>query len=64
MMTMILIKVILPTLANPSPLPIIKEEKYTGISINTTKKWITGHNGNIRHRDQKGTRLLAHTYLS
>ena len=40
----------------------IKEEKYTGISINTAKKRITGHNGNIRHREQKGTRLSAHIW--
>ena len=52
----------LPTTANPSPLPIIKEETYTGLTINTAKKRITGHNGNIRHREQKGTRLSAHIW--
>ena len=52
----------LPSAANPSPLPIIKEEKYTGLSINTAKKRITGHNGNIKHREQKGTRLSAHIW--
>ena len=52
----------LPSAANPSPLPITKEEKYTGLSINTAKKRITGHNGNIKHREQKGTRLSAHIW--
>ena len=51
-----------PTAANPSPLPTTKEERYTGLTINTMKKRIGGHNSNIRHREQNGTRLSAHIW--
>ena len=44
------------TTANPSPLPTIKEEKFTA------KKRITRHNGTIKHREKKCTRLLAHIW--
>ena len=51
-----------PTKANPVPLPTTKEEYYTGITINTAKKRITGHNGNINNKEQKGTTLSAHIW--
>ena len=51
-----------PTVANPSPPPTIKEERYTGLTINTAKKRITSHNGNINNREQKGTTLSAHIW--
>ena len=43
-------------------LPTTKEEYYTGITINTAKKRITGHNGNINNKEQKGTTLSAHVW--
>ena len=51
-----------PTIANPSPPPTTKEETYTGLTINTAKKRITGHNGNFNNREQKGTTLSAHIW--
>ena len=51
-----------PTTANPSPLPTIKEETYTGLTINTPKKRITGHNGNFNNREQKETTFSAHIW--
>ena len=51
-----------PTTANPVPLPTTKEGYYTGITINTAKKRITGHNGNINNKEQKGTTLSAHIW--
>ena len=37
-------------------------ETYTGLTINTAKKRITGHNGNFNNREQKGTTLSAHIW--
>lgn len=51
-----------PTVANPSPPPTIKVERYTGLTINTGKKRITSHNGNINHREQKGTTLSTYIW--
>ena len=51
-----------PTIANPSPPPTTKEERYTGLTINTAKKMITGHNGNFNNREQKETTFSAHIW--
>ena len=37
-------------------------ERYTGLTINTGKKRITSHNGNINHREQKGTTLSTYIW--
>ena len=51
-----------PTIVSPSPPPTTKEERYTGLTINTAKKRITGHNGNFNNREQKETTFSAHIW--
>ena len=51
-----------PSAANPSPLPIIKERNCTGLTINPAKKRINAHKGNLRNREENGTRLSTYVW--